>query len=312
MERWISPVPSPTNIKMTSTSIVQTNSPFPTQTRFPFPSEIKEIIDGIEIEMMLIPAGEFIMGSNDGESDEQPVHPVPLTDYYIDKYEVTNLLYSKCVKAGEFVEPYESGLEDIYNYYGNYEYEDYPVVHVTLDMAQLFCEWRGADLPKETEWEKAARGPDEMIYPWGNDFDGSKLNFCDYRCNKENNNKAYDDGYALTSPVGSFPGGASLYGVQDLAGNVWEWVAGKYREKYLFHPQDIFTVSFGYLAAEPKQADIGRGGSWYNTEYELRSAYRADFEWEIEEERHQSAFVGFRCAKPAIPKIILATLFGWW
>src|SRR5512147_102854 len=127
-------------------------------------------------EMVLVPEGEFVMGSDQGEKQEQPVHQVYLNAYYIDKYEVTNALYTLCVDAGTCRGPYGRSK------YNDPQYAQHPVVYVNWTMAKAFCEWRGARLPTEAEWEKAARGTDGRIYPWGNEFNGSVVNFCDKNC----------------------------------------------------------------------------------------------------------------------------------
>jgi len=166
--------------------------------------------------MVLVPAGEFTMGSDN--SSEQ-VHQVQLDAFWIDVYEVTNALYKKCVDAGKCQppNPTKSYTRDLY--YGNAQYDNYPVIYVSWDDANTFCEWAGKRLPTEAEWEKAARGTDGRIYPWGNTFDKNLLNLS-------------EGGKGDTTAVGRYPAGASPYGVMDMAGNVWEWVNDWYDANY--------------------------------------------------------------------------------
>jgi len=210
--------------------------------------------------MVYVPAGDFTMGSNDGPSDAKPAHVVYLDAFWIDKFEVTNALYKKCVDAGKCARPSEMKSYTRSSYYGNSAFDNYPVIYVTWDDANVFCVWASKRLPTEAEWEKAARGTDKRIYPWGNTFDKNLLN-------------SSEGGKGDTTAVGSYPAGASPYGTLDMAGNVWEWVA------------DWKGPSSG-------SSRVLRGGSWDNSQRLVRAAYRYDFPLGS---RHD--FIGFRCAQ---------------
>jgi len=198
------------------------------------------ISDKDRMTLLYVPAGEFTMGSTaedafaecqqfrsdcqlDRFKDEEPIHVVNLDAFWIDQTEVTNKMYALCVDAGICKEPTNISSYTHSSYYGNSEYDDYPVIHVDWNMAKAYCEWAGRRLPTEAEWEKAARGPDVNIYPWGNTFDETLANFCDTNCSFDWANKSFNDIYADVSPVGNYPSGKSIYGVLDMAGNVWEW-----------------------------------------------------------------------------------------
>jgi serine/threonine-protein kinase len=216
--------------------------------------------------MVYVPAGEFLMGLSDADGqaddDEKPQHTVYLDGYWIDRTEVTNAEYRKCVEAEACRKP---GCWDD----ENYNAPDQPVVCVTWDDAQSYATWVGGRLPTEAEWEKAARGADGRIYPWGDEFDGSRLNYCDRNCTVDWKDTSADDGYAVTAPVGSYPAGASPYGALDMAGNVWEWVADRYEEGYYARSP----------ARNPQGPDAGdyrvlRGGAFDDGERFVRCAAR--------------------------------------
>ena len=174
------------------------------------------------MEMVYVPASEFPMGSpdadGDADDDEKPQHTVYLDAFWIDKTEVTNTQYRKCVEAGACRAPTTCD-------WGEPTYEDaakanHPVVCVSWADAQAYAIWVGGRLPTEAEWEKAARGTDGRIFPWGNEFDCHKGNFDDETELDEYVVPGGEgcDGYGMTAPAGSFPAGASPYGVLDISG----------------------------------------------------------------------------------------------
>jgi formylglycine-generating enzyme required for sulfatase activity/Tol biopolymer transport system component len=202
--------------------------------------------------MVYVPGGEFQMGSDDDEVDaalemcqtyyttpcqrawfevEQPVHTVALDGFWLDRTEMTNGQYRRCVEAGVCTPPKKRSDSDTREvYYGDSAFDDYPVVHVTWSQADAYCRWAGGRLPTEAEWEYAARGPEGRRYPWGEEYDGTRLNSCDANCGYEWAEQAFDDGYSDTAQVGSYPSGVSWCGALDMAGNVWEWMADWFGE----------------------------------------------------------------------------------
>ena len=242
--------------------------------------------------MIYVPEGNFNMGSNNGFSDEQPVHTVYLDAFWIDQTEVTNAMYASCVSAGACQPPgfYLSSTRS--SYYNNSQYADYPVIYVNWVSASAYCAWAGARLPSEAEWEKAARGTDGRTYPWGNDFSCYNGNFDD-----ETQIDSYVieggpdcDGYIDTSPAGSFLSGASPYGVLDMAGNVWEWVADRY-------DPDYYAKSPASNPTGPISGNWAfRGGSWGSIDNGIRSASRHGFADYV-----TSDDLGFRCSLDASP-----------
>ena len=176
-------------------------------------------------EMVYIPAGEFIMGSNEGVGNEAPAHTVRLDDFYIDRYPVTNEEYKRFVDGtGHPVPCYDVDWVDASGYNWDPEtrmppegMEDHPVVLVGWDDARAYASWAGKRLPTEAEWERASRSTDGRRWPWGDEFIKG-------RCNSS---KWSDSGGTTTVGLYS-PDGDSPYGCVDMAGNVWEWTASDY------------------------------------------------------------------------------------
>ncbi|MDH5761620.1 MAG: formylglycine-generating enzyme family protein [Nitrospinota bacterium] len=220
--------------------------------------------------MVFIEAGEFIMGSNERWDDESPEHINQTDAFYIDLYEVTNRDYKKFVDATKRPPPHHWTQGNIPK--GK---EDHPVTYVSWFDANDYCQWTGKRLPNEEEWEKAARGQDGNIYPWGNLWS----------LDKSNNPYKQSTG---TQPVGSYPEGRSVYGLYDMSGNVWEWVDAY----YLPHPGNtIPKAEYG------KDKRVLKGGSWfdclsYGCGLSAPTFNRSFFNPEVK----NNSF-GFRCAK---------------
>lgn len=270
-------VPTSTITPMPSPTATATSTPTPTAT--PYPNIIR---DSRNVEMVLIPAGKFVMGSDEGDIDEKPAHSVYMDAYYIDKYEVTNELYEICVQLSICWRPIDVSSFQRLSYFSNPEYADYPVINVTLEMARLYCEeWRGARLPTEAEWEKAARGADAPTFPWGEGIRCDYANYRDKECDRIRD----------TFPVTSFEMGQSVYGVYNMAGNVWEWVPDWYSPAYYLNAP--FTNPTG-----PEHAVVGiyyvkRGGSFQDEWDRLRSTNR-----EKNDPTNYGSNLGFRCVRP--------------
>ena len=263
-------------------------------------------------DMVLVPAGEFTMGAsadNGGLPDEQPMRLVYLGAFWIDRYEVTNAAYLQFVQATNYQAPANAAVK--LNLWDQNRplpgIEQHPVVNVSWLDAVAFCRWANKRLPTEAEWEKAARGSDGRIYPWGNEWQFDKANSASYWAGKTvqfADSTEWDafwikgpgahiskakglNGEILTMPVGSFPAGASPYGALDMAGNAAEWVQdwynpNHYRSAPLTDPQG------------PERGAIKamRGGSWLKPAISLRAS---DRDWGTMDSRPSGT--GFRCAR---------------
>jgi serine/threonine-protein kinase len=274
----------------TPVTIVPTITPVPTFTPIPptpTPGIGSTMVDKDGMILLYVPAGEFTMGSDKGEANERPVHTVYLDAFWIDRTEVTNKQYRACVSTG-VCEPPSSNISALqqsscygksclypFDYYGVVEFDDYPVIYVNWNQAKAYCSWAGRDLPSEAQWEKAARGTDARIYPWGNtEPNGSLLNY----------NSIIGD----TTKVGSYLEGKSFYGAYDMAGNVWEWVNDWYGGSYY---QSSPTVN--PLGPDSGDGRVLRGrslGSYGG--YSVRASYRY---WGYPTDSSHGD-VGFRCA----------------
>jgi len=254
----------------------------PTLPETPLNSQMAEVgpalfTDDFGVPMALVPAGTFEMGSDHGVDDEKPVHKIRLAAFYIDQYEVMNTRYGACVQAGVCNPPLYAYSATRGNYFDIAFYSGYPVIYVTWSDANTYCNWRGARLPTEAEWEKAARGGLEaQLFPWGN---GSPS--C---LDKKQNGAQFDICGNDTEVTGNFaPNGYEIY---DMAGNVQEWTA------------DWYDV---YPGGDPGSSDnfgeevrVVRGGSWQDNSYWLGVARRFDLAPDDSNDH-----VGFRCARDA-------------
>ncbi|MDI3465877.1 MAG: Sulfatase modifying factor 1 precursor (C-alpha-formyglycine- generating enzyme 1) [Nitrospira sp.] len=221
--------------------------------------------------MVLVAAGEFTMGSNLGD-DEKPVRRVYLNAFYMDKFEVTVGQYARYLEVTDMEEPPD------WNMMNQPQHQRRPVVNVSWEDAVNYCKWAGKRLPTEAEWEKAARGTDGRIYPWGNE--------APTRLHANYGRKEWDNHQALT-PVGSFEEGKSPYGIYDMAGNAWEWVFDWYDHDY--YKKGAKTNPIGPAKGDGK---VVRGGSWLYVPEFLRSAHRFDAQ-----PTNRLFGYGFRCAK---------------
>jgi eukaryotic-like serine/threonine-protein kinase len=282
-ERQPLPTITPTSItataRVTSTSVTNStleNIPAYEATSTPeygIGSNWERPTDGMT--MMYIPSGEFEMGSDDGGKDEKPVHAVYLDAYWVDQTEVTNTMYAQCWQEKVCDIPTSD------KYIRSYEYRNHPVVYISWDDASTYCEWADARLPTEAEWEKAARGNTNGVYPWGSVINKTYAN---YHGNEGN-----------TQPVGVYSRSQNVYGLDDMAGNVWEFTADWYSSDY-------YSISPTKNPTGPEQDDalkgdrrVARGGSWGSTAEDLRVYSRHSFN-----PTSTGNAVGFRCARAGI------------
>lgn len=230
-------------------------------------------------EMIFVPAGEFTMGADDLHFDQRPIHKMYVDAFYIDKYEVTNAQYKKFVDATGHPAPHSDEIwAQPFNWIDGTYHEgqgNYPVALVSWYDAKAYAQWAGKRLPTEPEWEKAARGTDGRLYPWGDEPDASRVN-------------SWEMGPGRALPVGSYPLGASFYGLMDMGGNAWEWVEDWF-ERYPGNewPSDKYGPKY----------KVARGSSWGNVMKYVRTSNRHWLEPE-----HKSGLIGLRTASTDVPR----------
>jgi len=235
---------------------------------------VEEITDEKNVPMRFIPAGEFTMGNDEGDAESRPASLIYVDAFYIDKFEVTNKMYTECVSDGICRMPRLRGSSTRTSYYNNPNFANYPVLYVDWEMAKTYCKWRGARLPTEAEWEKAARGAeDERPYPWGGTFD----------CGYANHSGCVGD----TAAVNQYDRGQSPYGVYGMSGNVWEWTSSLYS----FYP---YSATDGREDPDAPGKRIARGGSW-NIFGSSGGSIRIDTRFKLDPV-YYGAYVGIRCA----------------
>jgi eukaryotic-like serine/threonine-protein kinase len=244
-------------------------------------------------KMVYVPQGEFTMGLGDRDYYRNPAHKVILDAYWIDQTEVTNAMYAKCVAAGVCKEPTDKSSATRSNYYGNSEFDDYPVIYVEWKMAKSYCEWRGDKLLTEAQWEKAARGTDGRIYPWGDNIDCS---FANYYWDEVGfwNSRHYCIGD--TTRVGSYKSGKSPYGLYDMIGNVSEWVSDWDGPNY--KPNSILLNPAG---PDTGVAHMTRGGSWQDSAPSSSLYYFALSVTNTLRSLDPTNDIGFRCIRNISP-----------
>jgi len=253
-------------------------------------------VDGAEL--VCVPGGDFLMGASDSDAqagdDEKPQHTVYLHPFWIDRTEVTNVMYAMCMSAG-VCNPkiYETSALTYIPYSIHPDYQNHPALIYLYEDADDYCRWASRHVPTEAEWEKAARGTDGREYPWGNSLDCDHANY--YICNHV---PEYDprgprcgySSYCRTAPVNDYPSGASPFGVLNMSGNVWEWVSD-------FYSADYFAVSTGSDPTGPTTGEFHtrRGGGSTSLAADLRVTVRASGKGE----HYYDGQMGFRCAAEA-------------
>jgi sulfatase modifying factor 1 len=272
------PVKEAPSIKIAPTPTPVPAPPTPTPAPSPTPTLTPEATTGAEEEQVVaqgsemaeIPAGPFVMGNDDSDPNEAPAHQVDLPAFMLDKFEATNADFAAFAEDTGYV-TYAETHEGSPSWRDEFQAgkENHPVVRVTWDDAAAYCTWAGKRLPTEAEWEKAARGPDGFLYPWGNEWDPSQAN-------------VKESGIRDTVSVGSYaPNG---YGLFDMAGNVWEWTDSP----YVAYPGSTYQ--------DPQynpDLRVTRGGGWFDTEEQVRSTNRSAAPPAVT----ANDDVGFRCAE---------------
>jgi formylglycine-generating enzyme required for sulfatase activity len=229
-------------------------------------------------EMVQIPEGPFIMGSQDGDPDEAPEHQLFLKGFFLDRKEVTQEEYLRFAKMTKRQTPRIEVFEDDQS---KLLKPEFAAMSVSWDDALAYCRWAGKRLPTEAEWEKAGRGEGKRKYPWGDKFVTNGANV-----------DGSEDGYKYLAPPGSFDAGRSPYGLYDMTGNVAEWVNDTYDESY--YKKSPYRDPKGPEVASDLR--VVRGGSWRETEHNSRLSKRfAAKHWRTD------ITIGIRCASDLEP-----------
>ncbi len=275
----------------TATIIPPTRTPAPTLAFSGEPS-IGSIITGADgATLLFVPQGDFIMGADaddllaacqDLRSDcrrewfenVEPARTVTLNAFWIDQTEVTNKMYKTCVDADICKPPFQSDSYKRDHYFGNPRYDEYPVIYIAWEQAETYCTWAGRRLPSEAEWEKAARGTDGRLYPWGNNKPTSTLS----------NYSLYEGD---TTPVKKYPNGTSPYGAYDMTGNVWEWTADWYDGNY-YKAAPSSNPTGPYFGIDK----VSRGSAWIYYDFDTFVTDRYG-----NAPKTTNNIIGFRCAR---------------
>ncbi len=269
------PTPIPATGTPTPKPLPPTPTPRPTLTPVQEQEEAKtEAEAGVEVEtkplteLVEIPGGPFTMGRDGGSDDEGPAHEVDLPTFYIEIFEVTNAQFAAFVADTSYVTDAEQGGGSGWRAYAEGK-DNHPVVKISWNDAKAYCEWAERRLPTEAEWEKAARGSEGLLYPWGNEWDPARAN-------------VKEAGYRGTTSVGTFADGASPYGLFDMGGNVWEWTADWYQ------PYPGNTVPDPFYGEEFR---VLRGGGWFDEPDQVLATNRSSTSPTAANDD-----IGFRCA----------------
>lgn len=280
-------MPATATVTQVVPAIILTSTAAATGTANPINQRFSPI-DGMP--QVFIPAGKFRMGGMDARSapDERPAHYVDMHSFWMDQLEVTNAMYLSCVKSGGCTPPQSFKSQRRPEYFNDPEFNDYPVIYITWGQANAFCTWAGERLPSEAEWERAARGDDWRTFPWGEDKANGLL---------ANYNMIIGD----TSRVGTYPLGASPFGVLDMVGNVAEWTND-------FYSGGIYASLEGATNPTGPESSssfmrVVRGGSLGDAEINIRvpkrsSVLGSDLNAPVGSASYLGEFsprIGFRC-----------------
>jgi len=261
--------PTPIPVTPTATPKPPPPTPNPRPTATPAPEATNTVESKPLTELVEIPGGVFTMGRDDGADDEGPAHEVDLPTFYIEIFEVTNAQFAAFVNDTNYVTDAEQTGSTGWRGYYIQGKDNQPAVKVSWNDATAYCDWADRRLPTEAEWEKAARGPDGNLYPWGNNWNADNAN-------------VKESGFRGTTQVGSFAAGASPYGVFDMGGNVWEWTADWY-QPYPGNtvPDDFYGEKFRVV----------RGGGWFDEPDQVLTVNRSSTS-----PKAANDDIGFRCA----------------